>query len=172
MPLRALNNAAHTRLRVRHTYGNIVRRTQTQSKDVTSGDEMYIVVDRSQIPAGLWEQMTLSRVKWGGADSHQHRVGCLPHLASGHSCIPRLKPCRTPSNQAVLQVPKIRPHRNPVQGSNSMWLLCAGTQHPGLPIKGRTNHSQEVCCLPRRARSMEPPVPDQEGRDGQGKVRV
>jgi hypothetical protein len=87
MSLRALNNAAHTRLRVRHTYGNIVRRTQTQAKDVTSGDEMYIVVDRSQTTPGLWGQMALSRVKWGGADSRPHRVGCLPRLASGHSYI-------------------------------------------------------------------------------------
>ncbi|KAF2843897.1 hypothetical protein T440DRAFT_92574 [Plenodomus tracheiphilus IPT5] len=47
---------------------------------------MYIVVDRSQTPPGLWGQMALSRVKWGGADPRLHRVGCLPRLASGHSC--------------------------------------------------------------------------------------
>jgi hypothetical protein len=47
---------------------------------------MYIVVDRSQTPPGLWGQMALSRVKWGGAVSHLHRVGCLPRLAPGHSC--------------------------------------------------------------------------------------
>jgi hypothetical protein len=87
VPLRALNNAVHTRLRARHIHGNIVLRTQTQAKDVTSGDEMYIVVDRSQTTAGLWGQRALSRVKWGGAESHLHRVGCLPRLASGHSCI-------------------------------------------------------------------------------------
>jgi hypothetical protein len=59
---------------------------QTQAKDVTSRDEKYIVVDRSQTTPGLWGQLALSRVKWGGAVSHLHRVGCLPRLASGHSC--------------------------------------------------------------------------------------
>ena len=46
-------------------------------KHVTSRDEMYIVVDRSQTTPGLWGQMTLSRVKWGGADPRPHRVGWI-----------------------------------------------------------------------------------------------
>ncbi|KAF2847833.1 hypothetical protein T440DRAFT_183062 [Plenodomus tracheiphilus IPT5] len=73
------------RLRVRQTQEDNSRNPNT-GKYVTSRDEMYIVVDRSQTPPGLWGQMALSRVKWGGADPRLHRVGCLPRLASGHSC--------------------------------------------------------------------------------------
>jgi hypothetical protein len=73
----------------------------------------------------------------------------------------------TVSIEAVLQVPKIRPHRNPVQGSNSMWLLCAGARYQGLPVKVRPGHDKEMRTLPRRTRGVEPPVPSKEGRNGQ-----
>ena len=78
MPLRALNNAAHeassTAYIQKHTLGN----TNTD-KHVTSKDETYIVVDRSQTPPGLWGQMALSRVKWGGAvTSAPRRLSAKP----------------------------------------------------------------------------------------------
>lgn len=56
----------------------------------------------------------------------------------------------TVPSETVLQVPKIRPHRNPVQGTNSMWLLCAGTRHPGLPIEIRPERAKEMHDLPGR----------------------
>jgi hypothetical protein len=51
--LRALNSAAHARLWVQHIYEIVVSGTQTQAKDVSSRDEKYMVVDRSQTTPGL-----------------------------------------------------------------------------------------------------------------------
>jgi hypothetical protein len=38
----------------------------------------------------------------------------------------------------------------PVQGSNSMWLLCAGARNPGLPFEAGPEHTKEMRDLPRR----------------------
>ena len=43
---------------------------------------------------------------------------------------------------------------------------------PGLPIEIRPERAKEMHDLPGRTRSVEPPMPDQEGRDSQSEVRV
>ena len=78
----------------------------------------------------------------------------------------------TVPREAVLQVPKIRPHRNPVQGNNSMWLLCAGARHPGMPIEIESGDPKEMRDLPGRPRSMEPPMPNEERRNPEGQNRL
>jgi hypothetical protein len=75
-------------------------------------------------------------------------------------------------SEAVLQVPQIRPHRNPVQGDNRMWLLCARTQLPQLHIEAGPEHAKERCDLLRRTRDVELPVLYQEGREDKGKVCI
>ena len=72
-------------------------------------------------------------------------------------------------SKAVLQVPTLRPHRNPVQGNNRMWLLRARTREQGMSVQARSEHPQEVRRLPGRARSVELPVPYQEGGEGKSK---
>ncbi|KAH4150707.1 hypothetical protein HBH70_248940 [Parastagonospora nodorum] len=47
-------------------------------------------------------------------------------------------------------------------------LLCARTRHPELPIKIEPGDTKEMCDLQGRPRSMESPMPNQEGRDPQG----
>ena len=72
-------------------------------------------------------------------------------------------------SEAVLQVLTLRPHRNPVQGNNRMWLLRARPREQGLPFEARPEYTQEMRRLPRRTRSMELPVPHQEGGEGKSK---
>ncbi|USW56418.1 Putative tyrosinase copper-binding domain, di-copper centre-containing domain superfamily, tyosinase [Septoria linicola] len=48
---------------------------------------------------------------------------------------------------------QIRPHRNPVQDNNEMWLLCSGAPIPGLSIEEGARRTQEVRSVP--------PVPPQ-----------
>ncbi|KAH6510379.1 hypothetical protein HBI81_258010 [Parastagonospora nodorum] len=54
------------------------------------------------------------------------------------------------------------------EGLIYMWLLCARTRHPELPIKIEPGDTKEMCDLQGRPRSMESPMPNQEGRDPQG----
>jgi hypothetical protein len=75
----------------------------------------------------------------------------------------------TVQSEAVLQVPTLRPHRNPVQGNNRMWLLRARTREQGMSVQARPERTQEMRCLPGRARSVELPVPYQEGGEGKSK---
>ena len=53
-----------------------------------------------------------------------------------------------------------------------MWLLCAGKRYPELPIEGWIARTKEMRNMPRRTRSVEPPVPDQEVRDSQSEDHV
>src|SRR3569833_3262501 len=69
--------------------------------------------------------------------------------------------------EAVLQVPKIRPHRNPVQGNDSMWLLRPGTQLPRLPVEIGHDNPEEMHQLPRGPRGLEPGLPGQTRGAGQ-----
>ncbi|KAG9197704.1 hypothetical protein G6514_001131 [Epicoccum nigrum] len=62
--------------------------------------------------------------------------------------------------------------QNPVQGNNRMWLLRARTRDSRLPVEARPERTQEMRCLPRRARSVELPVPDQERGESKGKGRI
>ena len=50
-----------------------------------------------------------------------------------------------------------------MQGSKDMWLLRATTQLLGVSIQGRPGYHQEVCGMPRGARSMESGVSDEKG---------
>lgn len=59
-----------------------------------------------------------------------------------------------------------------MQGNNRMWLLRARPREQGLPFEARPEHTQEMRRLPRRARSMELPVPHQEGGEGESKSRI
>ena len=72
-------------------------------------------------------------------------------------------------SEAVLQVLTLRPHRNPVQGNNRMWLLRARTREQGMSVQARPERTQEMRRLPGRARSVELPVPHQEGGEGKSK---
>ncbi|KAH4179858.1 hypothetical protein HBH42_249710 [Parastagonospora nodorum] len=45
---------------------------------------------------------------------------------------------------------------------------CFKTRHPELPIKIEPGDTKEMCDLQGRPRSMESPMPNQEGRDPQG----
>lgn len=47
-----------------------------------------------------------------------------------------------------------------------MYLLRARLREQGLPFEARLGCTQEMRRLPRRARSMELPVPYQEGGEG------
>lgn len=55
----------------------------------------------------------------GGEGSENFRQTRFTFAENAVSCV-------WPS-EAMLQLSKIRLHRNLVQGNNSMWLLCAGT---------------------------------------------
>ena len=59
-----------------------------------------------------------------------------------------------------------------MQGSNDMWLLCTGAQYERLPIEIWTKHTEQMCSIPRRTRSVESAMPNQEGRDGQNEGGV
>ena len=72
------------------------------------------------------------------------------------------------STKAVLQVPTLRPHRNSVQGNNSMWLLRTGARGPRLSIEAGSEHTKEMRDLPRRARVMGLSVSDQVGAEVNG----
>jgi hypothetical protein len=67
--------------------------------------------------------------------------------------------------EAMLQVPEIWPHRNPVHGTNSMWLLCRDTQLKGLPYKGRQGVPKEVCYLQRTPRGLEQQIVQRTSED-------
>jgi hypothetical protein len=49
----------------------------------------------------------------------------------------------------LLQVPTLRPHRNPVQGSNRMWLPLAKTQEQGLSVQARPQRTTRRCAACR-----------------------
>src|SRR4051794_38539967 len=62
---------------------------------------------------------------------------------------------QTVPTEAMLQVSKIRPHRNPVQSEHSMWLLCRTAQLERLPHQGRQVRHKEMCCVQGSTRGVE-----------------
>ncbi|KAF1364301.1 hypothetical protein EJ07DRAFT_162122 [Lizonia empirigonia] len=61
---------------------------------------MYIVADRSKTTAGLWGQMALSRVKWGGADSCLHCIST--DILDTGGCVKLLKCVEGQHNKAFI----------------------------------------------------------------------
>jgi hypothetical protein len=59
-----------------------------------------------------------------------------------------------------------------MQGSEDMRLLRAGTQFLGVPNEDRPGCHQEMRCVPRSARGMEPGMPNQEGGTDQNQSSI